>query len=137
MDRELRILVTRGKTERLLIDQLTEAVEEARRSLVSIANPAPAAASSPSAASSLVACGSRLMADPDRPDFGRGLEYPTGNFSCVQRKPKRQSANAGSDDEDVVHVFLPARFVRRFAGDETRLVRSLSIQGNAVAACPA
>ena len=32
------------------------------------------------------------------------FEDPAGNFRRVQRKPERQPANAGADDDDVVHV---------------------------------
>ena len=31
----------------------------------------------------------------------------------VQRKPERQSANAGADDNDVVHASFPALIVTR------------------------
>ncbi len=45
------------------------------------------------------------------------LEYPAGNAAPLQRKPKRQSANAGSDDDDVVHVSFRQAPV---GGNETR-----------------
>src|ERR1700694_1148222 len=94
--------VARRAAERLPVDQLAEAIEEGR-----------------------VLCGDRdlrqisfeseggqfpggvweeIDADPDRPDLGGRLEYPAGNPGRMQHKPKRQSANAGSDDDDVVHV---------------------------------
>ncbi len=111
--------------QRLLIDQLAEAIEKGR-----------------------ILCGDRYLrqrlfesergkflggmrkqidADADRPDCGRRLKYPAGNPGCVQRKPERQSTNAGSDDDGVVHV----SFRRALSGDcrdETRLVRPLSIE---------
>src|ERR1700676_4395045 len=45
-----------------------------------------------------------IDADSDRPDVGGRLEYPAGNPAPVQRKPKRQSTNAGPDDDDFVLV---------------------------------
>jgi hypothetical protein len=68
-----------------------------------------------------------IDADADRLDFGSRLKYPAGDLGCVQRKSERQSANAGSDDNDVVHV----SFRRALSGDcrdETRSVRPLSIE---------
>ena len=41
------------------------------------------------------------------------FEDAAGNAGAVQRQPERQSADAGSDDNDVVHV--PYR--RRAIGD--------------------
>src|SRR6266700_361336 len=68
----------------------------------------------------------QIDADPDRPDFGRRFKYPAGNPGGVQREPQRQSADAGPDNNDVVHVCSR----RALSGDcrnETRLVRPLSI----------
>ena len=55
----------------------------------------------------------QVDADADRPDFGGRLEDPAGNSGRVQRQPERQSANAGADDDDVVHV----SFRRALSGD--------------------
>jgi hypothetical protein len=68
----------------------------------------------------------QIDADPDRPDFGRRFKYPAGNSGGVQCEPQRQSADAGPDNNDVVHVCSR----RALSGDcrnETRLVRPLSI----------
>jgi hypothetical protein len=68
----------------------------------------------------------QIDADPDRPDFSRRFKYPTGNSGGVQREPQRQSADAGPDDDDVVHV-CSRRALSGDCQDETRLVRPLSI----------
>src|ERR1700730_4294723 len=125
MNRELRMLVTRGAAERLLVDQLPEAIEEGgipgfdRRLRQHRFKPERGK----------FFCGMRqqIDADPDRPDFGSRLENPAGDSGGVQRQPKRQPANAGSDDDDLVHV----SFRHVLSGDcrnETRLVRPLSIE---------
>src|SRR5216684_3575874 len=136
MDGELRMLVTRGPAERLGIDQLAEAIEEGR---VLGGNRDPRQFRFESERGQFPGgMRKQVDADPDRPDFGRQFKYPAGDSSGVQRKPKGQSADAGPDDNDVVHVcsrpcLLPARSVGD-CRDETRLVSLLSIQGNA---CPA
>ena len=43
------------------------------------------------------------------------FEYPAGNPGRLQREPERQAADAGPDDNDVVHV--PSRhFIKRLPG---------------------
>jgi len=68
----------------------------------------------------------QIDADSDRFDFGRGFKYPAGNSGGPQRKPECQSANAGADDHDVVHV-SPRHFFSRDCHDGTRMVSLLSI----------
>jgi hypothetical protein len=46
----------------------------------------------------------QIDADADRANFSRRLEYSAGNSRRVQRQSQRQPANAGSDDDDIVHV---------------------------------
>jgi len=56
---------------------------------------------------SLVACGQQIDADTNRLDLGGGFKNTAGDSAPVQRKPERQAADAGADDNDFVHVFLP------------------------------
>ena len=65
----------------------------------------------------------QVDADADRLDLGDGFEDPAGNPGLVQRQPQRQSAHAGADDDDLVHVSIP----QSLCGDETLLVSLLSI----------
>ncbi len=58
----------------------------------------------------------QVDADPDRPDFGGRFENAAGNAGRVQRQPERQSADAGPDDDDVVHVSFRQRFIEAIAG---------------------
>src|ERR1035437_4619498 len=103
MNRELRMLVTCRAAQRLLIDQLAEAIEEGR---VLGGDRDPRQISFESERCKILGgVWEQIDAAPDLPDFGSRLEYPAGNSGHVQRKPKGQSANAGPDDNDVVHVF--------------------------------
>src|SRR5258708_14740493 len=102
MDRELRIRVARRAAEGILIDQLAEAIEEGcvpgfdrdprQRRLES------------ERGKCFCRMRKQIDANADRPDFGGRLKYPAGYSGSLQRKPKGQSANAGSDNDDVVHV---------------------------------
>ena len=49
----------------------------------------------------------QIDADADRPDLGGGFENAAGNSGLVQRQPERQPADAGADDDDLVHVSFP------------------------------
>ena len=49
----------------------------------------------------------QIDADADRLDFGGGFKNAAGNSGLVQRKPERQAADAGADDDDLVHVSFP------------------------------
>ena len=51
-------------------------------------------------------------ADTDRPQFGSGFEDPARDAGLMQRDPERQPANAGTDDDDLVHVSVPIEFWR-------------------------
>jgi hypothetical protein len=57
----------------------------------------------------------KIDADADRPDFRRRFEYSARNPRRVQGQPKRQSANAGTDDNNVVHVSISAFHCRAVA----------------------
>ena len=102
MNRELRMIVAGGAAERLLIDQLAEAIEEGRirgrdRNLGQRRFEAECCQ---------LPCGMRqqIDADADRLDFGSGFENAAGNSGLVQRKPERQPADPGANDDDVVHA---------------------------------
>src|ERR1700675_2448496 len=102
MDGELRMSVTRGPAEGLAINQLAEAIEEGR---VLGGDRDPRQVRFKSERGQFPG-GMRKQVDAnsDRPDFGRRFKYPAGDSSGVQRQPKGQSADAGPDDKDVVHV---------------------------------
>ena len=95
MNRELRIVVTGRATERLLINQLAEAIEEGG---VFGLDRHPRQIGLKAKRGEFLG-GMRQEVDPntDRADFGCGFEDAAGNFGRVQRKPERQSANAGAD----------------------------------------
>ena len=109
------MVVARGAAQRLLIDQLAEAIEEGGI-LGGDRDPRQIGLE---AERGQFPGGMRqqIDADADRADFGRELEYSAGDSGRVQRQPERQPANTGADDNDVVHVSSPA-FI------ETRLPRS-------------
>ena len=116
------MLVTRRAAQRLLIDQLAKAIEEGR---VRGLNRDTCQRLLESERSKFF-CGVReqVDADADRPDLGGRFEDPAGKAALLQRKPERQSANAGSDDDDVVHT--PSRQAL-VCGNETRLISLPSI----------
>ena len=108
------MIVARGAAERLLIDQLAEAIEEGRvrgrdRDLRQRLLEAKRC-------KFLGGMRKQIDADADRPDFGGRFKNPAGDSGAVQRKPERQSADAGADDNDVVHVSFPSNY---FPADET------------------
>src|SRR5580704_8204065 len=108
MDGELRMLITRRAPQRLGIDQLAEAVEEGG---IGGRDRSPRQLQ-PEGSEFLCGMRQQIDADPDRPDLGSRLENPARNLRRMQRKPKRQAANAGPDDDDVVHVSSAARLWR-------------------------
>src|SRR5713101_706678 len=119
------MLVARRASQRLLIDQLAEAIEEGR--VPGFDRDACQRLLKSERGKFFCCVREQIDADADRPDLGGRLEYTAGNAAPLQRKSKRQSANAGPNDDDVVHV----SFRRALSGDcrdETRLVRPLSIE---------
>src|SRR6476620_3260252 len=102
MDRELRMLVTRRAAQRLLIDQLAKAIEESR--VRGLDRDTCQRLLESERGKFLCCVREQIDADADRPDLGGRFEDPAGNAALLQRKSERQSANAGSDDDDVVHV---------------------------------
>ena len=103
MDRELRMVVARRAPQRLLIDQLAEAVEE--RGVRGLDRGQLQRVFEAERGKLLDGMRKQIDADADRPDLGGGLEDAAGNFGLVQREPKRQSADPGADDDDLVHGF--------------------------------
>ena len=99
---ELRMIVTRRAAERLLVDQLAKAIEEGRiggrdrdfGQFLLQTKPGQF----------LGRMRQQVDADTHGSDFGGRLEDTAGNSGIMQRKPKRQSAYAGPDDNDVVHI---------------------------------
>ena len=118
------MLVTCSAPQRFLIDQLAEAIEKGRilgrdRHLRQISFKSKRG-------EFLGGVREQIDADADRFDFGSGFKYPAGNSGSVQRKPKCQSADAGADDDDVVHVPFRHLWLCDFP-DQTRLAGLLSI----------
>ena len=113
VDRELRVLVSGGAAERLLVDQLAEAVEEGGigggdRGLGERGFKAERGELSRSMRK-------QVDADADRPDLRGGFENPARNSFLMQREPERQPANAGTDDDDLVaHLSSGHAFQDRF-----------------------
>ncbi len=108
MNRELWMLVAGRTPERLLIDQLAEAVEEGRvrrrncdlRQIVLEAE----------RGEFLCRVRQQVDADTDRADFGGRFENAARNSGLMQRKPERQTADSSADDNDLVHV-LPCQLL--------------------------
>ena len=124
MDRELRTLVTGGTAERLLIDQLAEAIEE---SCVGRLDRDPRQCRLQPKSGKLLGCvREQIDADPNGLDFCGRFKDPARDSGSMQGQSQRQSANAGADDNNVVHLSSrPSTTNRR---DETRLVSLLSIK---------
>ena len=53
-----------------------------------------------------------IDADADRPQLSGGFKNPARDAGPMQRDPERQPANAGADDDDLVHVSVPIVFWR-------------------------
>ena len=111
MDRELRMVVAGGAAERLLVDQLPEAVEEGR--VPGLDRDFRQRVLKPERGQFLGRMRQQIDADADRADLGNGLVDAAGNPGLVQRQSERQAADAGADDDDLVHVSVP------LDGDET------------------
>ena len=124
MDGELWVLVARCPSQRLPINQLTEAIEKGR---VLGRDRDPRQISFKSERGKFFGgMRKQIDADPDRLDVGRRFKYPAGDSGGVQCEPQGQSADAGPDNNDVVHV-CSRRARSGDCRDETRLVRPLSI----------
>ncbi len=121
MDRELRMVVAGGAAERLLVDQLPEAVEEGR--VLGRDRDLGQRLFKPERGEFLGRMRQQIDADADRAHLGNGFVDAAGNARLVQAQSERQAADAGADDDDLVHVSVPDVV----AGDETRLVSLLSI----------
>ena len=108
------MIVTRRASQRLLIDQLAETVEKGR---VFGRDCDPRQRLLQSERRQFLGCmRQQIDADADRLDFGRRFENPAGNAGRVQRKPESEPANAGSDDDDLVHIFHPGALCWRLPG---------------------
>ena len=80
------MIVSGGAAERLLIDQLAEAVEEGR---IFRRDRNPRQIGFQTKGGKLLGgVRQKVDADADRADFGRGLEYAAGNPGRMQRKTK-------------------------------------------------
>jgi hypothetical protein len=121
MNRELRVVVAGGAAERLPIDQLPETVEEG--GILRLDRDSCQRIFKPKRGQFPGRVRKQVDADADRLDLGDGFEDPAGNPGLVQRQPQRQSADAGAEDDDLVHVSIP----QGLCGDATLLVSLLSI----------
>ncbi len=99
------MIVARRTSQRLLIDQLAKTIEKSRV-FGGDCDPRQRLLQS-KRGQFLGRMRQQIDADADRLDFGGGFENPAGNSGGVQRKPESQPADAGSDDDDLVHVFHP------------------------------
>src|ERR1700733_3029010 len=124
MNHDLLIVVTGRATERLLINQLAEAIEEG--GVFGLDRHPRQIGLKAKRGEFLGGVRQEVDADTDRADFRRGLEDATGNVGRVQRQTQGQAANASADDQDVVHVSSRIAWLCG-CRDETRLVSLLSI----------
>src|ERR1700742_4605813 len=97
--------ITRRAAERFLINQLTEAIKKGR--IRRLDCDLRQRRFEPQRRELQAGMRKQIDADSDWPDLGGGLEYPAGNPGRMQRKPKRQAANAAAENDDVVHVSIP------------------------------
>jgi hypothetical protein len=58
----------------------------------------------------------QIDADPNRLDLGGGFKDPARDSGCMQRQSQCQSANAGADDNDVVHLSSRPAIIEPIAG---------------------
>src|ERR1700722_10844349 len=124
MNRKLRMVVAGPAAERLLIDQLAEAVEEG--CIFGLDRHPRQIRFKAKRGEFLGGVRQEVDADTYRADFRRGLEDATGHVGRVQRQTQGQAANAATDDQDVVHVSSRIAWLCG-CRDETRLVSLLSI----------
>src|SRR5579872_4714938 len=101
MNGKLRMIVAGSAAERLLIDELAEAVEEGR--VPRFDRDLRQRVLKPKRGEFLGRMRQQVDADANRPDLGNRLEYPAGNAGLLQRQSQRQAADAGADDDDLVH----------------------------------
>jgi hypothetical protein len=113
MDRELRPWVARPAPQRLLIDELAEAVE--KDTLGGLDRDARERRLQAELAERLGRVRQEVDADPDRLDLGRGLEDAARNAAPMQLQCERQAADAGPDDEYLASILQPV-----VLSDETR-----------------
>ena len=108
------MLVTGREAQRLLIDQLPEAIEEGR--IRGCDRNIRQRLLEPERGKLFSGMRKKIDADADRANFGRRFKYRAGNSRCVQGQAERQSTNAGTDDNNVVHVSFPAPIATRLPG---------------------
>src|SRR5579871_2948094 len=106
MDGELRMVVAGRAAERLLIDQLPEAVEEGR--IFGLDRDPCEVGFEAERAKLPGRMRQEVDADADRANFRRGFENTAADFGGMQRKAERQATDAAADNQDVVHVSSPA-----------------------------
>src|SRR6266849_3128984 len=105
MDRELWMVVAGRAAQRLLVDQLAEAVEEG--CILGFDRDPRKRFFQTEPGELLGRVRKQIDADTDRPDVGDGLIDAAGDAGLVQRKPQRQAADARAHDDDVVHASAP------------------------------
>src|SRR5262249_37349970 len=91
--------------QRLLVDQLPEAVEEGR---VRRFDRDPRERVFQSERGELLGrVRKQIDADADCLDLGGGLDDPAVNAGLLQRQTQRKAADTRADDDDVVHASAP------------------------------
>ena len=111
MDRELRLGIARRAAQRLLIDQLAEAVEKGR--VAGLDRHPRQRRLEPERREFPGGMRKQIDANPDRPDLGGGFEDPAGKRGGMQREAECQAADAAANDDDVVHVPFRQPLLRR------------------------
>ena len=105
MNRELRVVVAGGAAERLLIDQLPEAIEEG--GVLCCDRDPGQRRFKPERGEFLGRMRQQIDADADRTHLGNGFVDAAGNAGLVQAQSERQAADPGADDDDLVHASVP------------------------------
>ena len=99
------MIVTRRAAERLLVDQLAEAIEE--RCVRGRDRDFGQRGFEAERGQFLGRMRQQVDADTHRLDLGGGFENAAGNSGLMQRQPEGQAADAGADDNDLVHISIP------------------------------
>ncbi len=107
VDLELRPRIAGVGSHRLLVDELAEAVEEAR--FLRRHADRGQRLLQPQLAELPAGVRQDADADADRPDLGGALIDPHGEAPAVQHEGERQPANSSADDDDVHALTLEPR----------------------------
>src|SRR5262249_49765985 len=136
VDRELRMIVACRAAERLLIDQLSEAVEKGRITGLDCHTRQRRLKTE---RGKLFGC-MRKQVDTDANclQLGSGLVDAAGYSGLMERECERQAADAGTDDDDLVHVSTPLassfRVMKQYRRPQSQIASAVS--GPSRSTCP-